>query len=38
MHLLLQTIEETLRLAGVYDNDSKSDPLYDYETNTWTTT
>jgi hypothetical protein len=38
MHLLLQTIAETLRLIGVCVDESKSDQLYDYKTNTWTTT
>jgi hypothetical protein len=35
MHLLLQTIEEILRLIGVCVNESKSAQLCDYKTNTW---
>jgi hypothetical protein len=38
MHLLLQTNEETLPLTGVCVIESKSDELYDYKTNTFTTT
>jgi len=38
MHLLLQTIEETQRLTGICVIEGKYDQLYDYKTNTFTTT